>query len=45
MAMNGKRLGDILLEEDVLTRRQLNKALAKQEAGDKRKIGEILIEL
>ena len=43
--MNGKRLVELLLEEDVLTRRQLNKALAKQEAGDKRKIGEILIEL
>ena len=45
MAMNGKRLGDILLEEDVLTRRQLNKALDIQKGGDKRKIGEILIEL
>ena len=43
--MNGKKLGDILLEEDVLTKRQLNKALAMQETGDKRKIGEILIEL
>jgi hypothetical protein len=43
--MNNKRLGELLLEEDVLTKRQLNKALAMQEAGDKRKIGEILIEL
>ena len=43
--MNGKKLGDILLEEDVLTKRQLNKALDLQKSGDKRKIGEILIEL
>jgi len=43
--MNGKRLGELLLEEDVLTRRQLNKALDIQKGGDKRKLGEILIEL
>ena len=43
--MNSKRLGEILLEEDVLTKRQLNKALDLQKSGDKRKIGEILIEL
>ena len=43
--MNSKRLGEILLEEDVLTKRQLNKALDLQKGGDKRKIGEILIEL
>ena len=43
--MAGKRLGEILLEEDVLTKRQLNKALDLQKGGDKRKIGEILIEL
>jgi hypothetical protein len=45
MTMNGKKLGEILLEEDVLTKKQLNKALAMQTGGDKRKIGEILIEL
>ena len=45
MALNGKRLGDLLLEADVLTKRQLQKALAMQAAGDKRQIGEILIEL
>jgi uncharacterized small protein (DUF1192 family) len=39
------RLGDILLEADVLTKRQLNKALAMQETGDNRKLGEILVEL
>ena len=43
--MAGKRLGEILLEEDVLTKRQLNKALDLQKSGDNRKIGEILIEL
>ena len=39
------RLGEILLEADVLTKRQLSRALAMQEAGDKRKLGEILVEL
>ena len=39
------RLGDILLEADVLTKRQLSRALAMQEAGDNRKLGEILVEL
>ena len=43
--MNGNRLGEILLEADVLTKRQLNKALAMQAAGNSRKLGEILIEL
>ena len=43
--MNGKKLGEILLEEDVLTKRQLQKALDIQQSGDKRKLGEILIEL
>ena len=45
MTMVGKRLGEILLEEDVLTKRQLNKAIAMQTAGDDRKLGEILVEL
>ena len=39
------RLGEILLEADVLTKRQLSKALAMQEAGDKRRLGEILVDL
>ena len=39
------RLGEIILEADVLTKRQLSRALAAQEAGDNRKLGEILIEL
>ena len=45
MAVNGRKLGDLLLEADVLTRRHLQKALAMQASGDKRQIGEILIEL
>ena len=43
--MNSKKLGEILLEEDVLTKRQLQKAIDLQKSGDNRKIGEILIEL
>ena len=45
MALNGKKLGELLLEADVLNKRQLKKALAMQASGDKRQIGEILIEL
>ena len=43
--VSGKKLGDILLDGDVLTKRQLNKALAMQETGDDRKLGEILVDL
>ena len=39
------RLGEILLEANVINKRQLSKALAMQEVGDKRKLGEILVEL
>ena len=45
MALNGQKLGELLLEADVLNKRQLQKALAMQASGDKRQIGEILIEL
>ncbi len=45
MALNGTKLGELLLEADVLNKRQLQKALAIQASGDKRQIGEILIEL
>ena len=45
MATNGKRLGDLLLHAGVITKRQLQKAIDLQKGGDKRKIGEILIEL
>ena len=43
--MNGTKLGELLLHGDVLTKRQLNKAIAMQTAGDKRKLGEILVDL
>ena len=43
--MNGKKLGELLLHGDVLTKRQLNKAIAMQQSGDDRKLGEILVEL
>jgi hypothetical protein len=45
VALNGRKLGELLLEADVLNKRQLQKALAMQASGDKRQIGEILIEL
>ena len=45
MTEQGQRLGQLLLDSDVITKRQLAKAIQKQVAGDKRKIGEILIEL
>ena len=45
MAGNGQRLGQILCDADVITKRQLAKALQKQIQGDKRKLGEILVEL
>jgi len=45
VALNGTKLGELLLEADVLNKRQLQKALAMQASGDKRQIGEILIEL
>ena len=45
MAKNGQRLGEPLLEADVITRRQLAKACQKQVQGDKRKLGDILVEM
>ena len=45
MALNGRKLGELLLEADILSRRQLQEALAIQASGDKRQLGEILIEL
>ena len=45
MADNGKRLGELLMEADVITKRQLAKAIQKQVQGDDRKLGDILIEL
>ena len=44
--MNGNiKLGKLLCEEDIITKRQLNKALQLQVKGDKRAIGEILVDL
>ena len=43
MAKNGQRLGELLLEADVVTKRQLAKAIQKQVQGDDRKLGDILI--
>ena len=45
VVVGGLKLGELLLEADVLNKRQLQKALAMQASGDKRQIGEILIEL
>ena len=45
MAENGQRLGELLMGADVITRKQLAKAIQKQIKGDKRKLGDILIEM
>jgi hypothetical protein len=45
MASNGKRLGELLLHADAITKRQLSKAIQRQQNGDTRKLGEILIDL
>ena len=45
MATNGKRLGELLLHADIVTKRQLQKAIDIKENGDDRRIGEILIDL
>ena len=45
MAMNGDKLGKLLMEADIITKRQLAKAVQKQVNGDKRKLGEILVEM
>ena len=45
MATNGKRLGELLLHADIVTKRQLQKAIDIKNEGDKRRIGEILIDL
>ena len=45
MADNGQKLGQILLDTDIITKRQLAKAVQKQVQGDKRRLGKILIEL
>ena len=43
--MNGDlKIGRLLCDEDVITKRQLNQALQAQVKGDKRTIGEILVD-
>ena len=44
--MNGDiKIGKVLCDEDIITKRQLNKALQRQVKGDKRTLGEILVDL
>ena len=38
------KLGSLLMDADIITKKQLNGALAKQSNGDGRKLGEILVE-
>ena len=45
MGTNGKRLGDLLLHAGVVTKRQIAKGLQRQQSGDKRKLGDILIDM
>jgi hypothetical protein len=45
MAMNGEKLGKLLMDADIITKRQLAQACQKQIKGDKRKLGEILVEM
>ena len=43
--MNGDvKIGKLLCEEDIITKRQLNQALQLQIKGDKRSLGEILVD-
>ena len=43
--MNGDvKIGKLLCEEDIITKRQLNQALQMQVKGDKRSLGEILVD-
>ena len=44
LLMNGDiKIGKLLCDEDIITRRQLNQALQVQVKGDKRSLGEILV--
>ena len=45
MSTDGKRLGDLLLHAGVVTKRQIAKGLQRQQSGDKRKLGDILIDM
>ena len=44
--MNGDiKIGKLLCDQDIITKRQLNKALQVQVKGDKRTLGEILVDM
>ena len=44
--MNGDiKIGKLLCDEDIITKRQLNKALQAQIKGDKRTLGEVLVKM
>jgi len=45
MAINGQKLGELLMDADIITKRQLAQAVQKQVKGDSRKLGEILVEM
>ena len=45
MSENGIKLGQLLCDEDVITKRQLSKALQEQVKGRKGTIGEILVDM
>ncbi len=45
MNKEGIKIGKLLCDEDIITKRQLNKALQAQIKGDKRTLGEILVAL
>ena len=45
MSENGIKLGQLLCDEDVITKRQLSKALQEQVKGKKGTLGEILVNM
>lgn len=45
MNKEGIKIGKLLCDEDIITKRQLNKALQAQIKGDKRTLGEVLVAL
>ena len=45
IAFGNIKLGKLLCDQDIITKRQLNKALQAQIKGDKRTIGEILVDM
>jgi hypothetical protein len=39
------KLGEYLIQEGMITEQQLNEALAKQESGEQKKLGVVLLEM